>query len=65
MCREITCTNCKRPSWAGCGAHVEQVLASVPKADRCTCTAADRTTTKASSAKAGWFQRLLGGANRR
>jgi len=37
MCREITCKKCKRPSWAGCGAHVEQVLAHVPPADRCQC----------------------------
>lgn len=39
MCRAITCNKCKRPSWAGCGAHVEQVLGHVPPAERCQCRA--------------------------
>jgi hypothetical protein len=38
MCRAITCNKCKRPTWAGCGAHVEQVLGHVPAAERCRCT---------------------------
>ncbi|HSD89855.1 MAG TPA: hypothetical protein VLB44_20130 [Kofleriaceae bacterium] len=37
MCRAITCNKCGRPSWAGCGAHVEQVLGHVPKDNRCNC----------------------------
>ena len=37
MCRRKTCGVCHKPTWAGCGAHVEQVLAGVPKADRCAC----------------------------
>jgi len=37
MCRAITCSKCKRPTWAGCGAHVEQVLGHVPPAERCSC----------------------------
>ena len=41
MCRAITCSKCKRPSWAGCGAHVEQVLGHVPQAERCQCKAAE------------------------
>lgn len=35
MCRKVTCKICQRPTWAGCGAHVEQVLGNVPKAERC------------------------------
>ena len=27
MCRRVTCSLCGKPSFAGCGAHVEQVLA--------------------------------------
>jgi hypothetical protein len=38
MCRAITCKKCNRPSWAGCGAHVETVLAHVPPAERCQCS---------------------------
>jgi len=37
MCRVIRCRTCNRPTWAGCGAHVEQVLAHVPSAERCQC----------------------------
>ena len=37
MCRRIICKRCNRPSWAGCGAHIEQVLGDVPKAQRCQC----------------------------
>jgi len=39
MCRAITCNKCKRPTWAGCGAHVEQVLGHVRPDERCQCRA--------------------------
>ena len=35
MCRKVTCKQCQRPTWAGCGAHVEQVLGDIPEEDRC------------------------------
>ncbi|MBI2244456.1 MAG: hypothetical protein HYU55_11120 [Nocardioides sp.] len=35
MCHRTTCRRCGKASWAGCGAHVSQVMAAVPKADRC------------------------------
>lgn len=38
MCRRTKCSTCGRPTYAGCGNHVEQVLADVPTADRCTCS---------------------------
>jgi hypothetical protein len=37
MCTRITCEQCGKPSYAGCGAHVEQVLGNVPPAQRCRC----------------------------
>jgi hypothetical protein len=37
MCRRVTCEKCGKPTFAGCGAHIEQVLGDVPKAERCTC----------------------------
>jgi len=37
MCRRVSCSKCGKPSWAGCGAHIEQVLGNVPAADRCKC----------------------------
>jgi len=53
MCRRTTCATCGRPTWAGCGAHVEQVLAPVPQAERCTCPPGDRKPE-------GLLARLLG-----
>ncbi|MDA8289028.1 MAG: hypothetical protein M0014_11390 [Actinomycetota bacterium] len=51
MCRAVTCRRCGRKTWAGCGAHVEQVLAGVPRSERCQCE------TEAPSAR-GLFSRF-------
>ncbi len=37
MCRRVTCEKCSKPTYAGCGAHIEMVLGDVPKAQRCSC----------------------------
>jgi hypothetical protein len=37
MCRRVTCATCGKPTYAGCGAHIEQVLGDVPPAQRCQC----------------------------
>ena len=37
MCQRVRCERCGRPTYAGCGAHVEQVLGDVPKEKRCQC----------------------------
>lgn len=37
MCRRVQCQQCQKPSFAGCGMHVEQVLSDVPQAQRCQC----------------------------
>jgi len=58
MCRVVTCKKCGRPTWAGCGAHVEQVLGNVPKPERCACR-------EASAAGASPGDHTLGGAIRR
>ncbi len=39
MCIRITCETCTKPTWSGCGAHIEEALAGVPEADRCHCDA--------------------------
>jgi hypothetical protein len=39
MCTQVTCKQCGRPTWKGCGMHVEHVLGEVPEADRCQCRA--------------------------
>lgn len=37
MCRRVSCRRCGKPTWAGCGRHVEAALAGVPKEERCRC----------------------------
>ena len=37
MCRQVECSECNKPTYAGCGMHVEQVLGDVPREARCTC----------------------------
>lgn len=37
MCARITCNTCKKPTWTGCGQHVEEALYGVPESDRCHC----------------------------
>jgi len=49
MCRAVTCKECKKPTWAGCGAHVEQVLGSVPKDKRCACREARSAKPKTAA----------------
>uniref|UniRef100_A0A061S3W7 Uncharacterized protein n=1 Tax=Tetraselmis sp. GSL018 TaxID=582737 RepID=A0A061S3W7_9CHLO len=37
MCRRVQCEQCMKPTWAGCGMHIEQALAGVKPEDRCKC----------------------------
>lgn len=53
MCRAVQCNKCHKPTWAGCGAHVEQVLGHVPEAARCGCREATSPTTGSRAAPGG------------
>ena len=58
MCQPTTCEKCKKPSYVGCGRHVEQVLGHVPPEQRCKCReeaarAADPRKTQTAPKK--WF----------
>ena len=61
MCRRVECSKCGRPTFAGCGAHVEQVLRDVPRADRCRCREETSTDKKATSTNENrsWFANLF------
>ena len=37
MCSRATCHDCNKPTYRGCGMHVEQVLGDVPRTERCRC----------------------------
>lgn len=35
MCSAVTCRECGKTTWAGCGQHVDDVMRNVPPAQRC------------------------------
>lgn len=57
MCSRATCPICKKATWSGCGQHKEMVLAGIPKAQRCKCTAAERAAHRAN--QRGFFAKLF------
>lgn len=62
MCRRVECAKCGRPTFAGCGAHVEQVLRDVPRADRCRCREDEKAThaePKTSGENRSWLASLF------
>ena len=60
MCRSVKCQQCGKTTWAGCGAHVDQVMASVPKSDRCRCR--EQVDAKNQNAKTGGLLASLFGS---
>jgi hypothetical protein len=58
MCHQTTCKKCAKPTWRGCGNHIEQALADVPKSQRCTCR--ESSAAVKSNMSEGFFARLLG-----
>ena len=63
MCSRVKCSSCGKPSFSGCGRHVEQVLGDVPPAERCHCAEDRRKAAGAASAagtgrtRTSWFSR--------
>ena len=55
MCQKTTCKQCAKPTWKGCGNHIEQALAGVPKNQRCTC---DKNAPSVKSSFGGFLSRL-------
>jgi hypothetical protein len=46
MCRQVKCSSCAKATYAGCGRHVEQVLAGVPASQRCRCREQNQAKAK-------------------
>jgi hypothetical protein len=66
MCQRVTCSTCGKPTFAGCGRHVEQVLGDVPPAARCRCREQKaRTSPTESERKPSWLAAFFGGAPKR
>ena len=63
MCRAVTCRKCGKTTWAGCGRHVNQVMAGVPASRRCSGHASDPAASDpaaSDAASGGWLRRLFG-----
>jgi hypothetical protein len=60
MCRRVTCGKCGRPSFAGCGMHVEAVLGDVPAGDRCRCREDGRRAGGEATPVRSFFRNLFG-----
>lgn len=67
MCRRVDCRECGKPTFAGCGMHVEQVLAGVPRDQRCRCgeapskqRGAPADGAPATGGKRSWLGGLFG-----
>ena len=58
MCSQVKCGKCGKPTWSGCGRHVEQALANVPHEARCRCREERGDADKADTAPR---RRLFGG----
>ena len=56
MCHEITCARCGKPTWEGCGEHIEHALKRVPVNERCTCP---REKVKAAGSERSTLDRIL------
>lgn len=64
MCQRTTCSTCGKPTFAGCGRHVEAVLGDVPPAERCHCREREKPEPETRSSF-GERVAALFGANRR
>ena len=58
MCRPVGCKTCGKTTWAGCGHHVDQVMAAVPKSNRCTGHQGEASTSDSSGTS--FFSRIFG-----
>jgi hypothetical protein len=56
MCSKVICKSCKKPTWSGCGEHVEEALAGIPISERCAGHSKEQT-------KPGFMAKLFGRSN--
>lgn len=61
MCQRVKCASCGKPTYAGCGRHIEQVLGDVPAEARCHCREATGDAAQRGPSAPSFLRRLLGG----
>lgn len=50
----VICSSCGRPTYRGCGQHVDEVLGDVPESERCSCGS---DGAGGNRARRSWFSR--------
>ncbi len=55
MCMRVDCRQCGKPTWSGCGKHIEQALAGVPAKDRCRCREEKAAQKSGEPARGGFW----------
>lgn len=60
MCRRVQCESCGKPTFAGCGMHIEQVLAGVPVEERCNCRDKKIEPKPGDKAAPSFMRRIFG-----
>lgn len=58
MCSRVNCRKCGKVTYSGCGQHLDQVFAGVPKNQRCDC--ASKPQTPSSNKKQSFIGKLMG-----
>lgn len=60
MCTRVDCPSCGKPTFVGCGLHVEQVLGDVPPDERCKCRESKADGASAAPGMPAFIARFLG-----
>jgi len=59
MCRPVQCKVCSKTTWAGCGNHIAEVKASVPKDQWCPGNHSQTEIANAQTSQPGFLSRLF------
>jgi len=59
MYHPANCKRCSKPTWRGCGNHIEQALAGVPKRERCSCREDPTASVATTGSGKGLFARIM------
>lgn len=59
MCYQTSCKECNKPTWAGCGNHIEKALADVPVPERCQCKMSMQAPVRIKVAFSGGLELLF------
>lgn len=60
MCVRVICKSCGKPSYSGCGRHIEAVLGDVPAAARCRCRENQAQPAPRAARLDSWVSALFG-----